>query len=90
MSENPLTSYKEARSLFEYLQTANPAPDSWSIEVVKNDRSGLLHLVGQDVTAAQCGPLVGNGALLTLAGWQNLKVRRIAEKEGIRKNVSLS
>lgn len=90
MSENPLTSYKEARSLLDYLQTDKPASDNWSIEVVKNGRSGLLHLVGQDVIAAQCGPLVGNGALLTLAGWQNLKVRRIAEKEGIRKNVSLS
>ena len=90
MPENSLQTYMEPGSVLEYLQTATPTSDFWSIEVVKNGRPGILHFSGSNVIAAQCGPLVGNGALMTIANWRDPKIRRIAGTQEVRRNVSLS
>ncbi len=90
MSEVTYQSNKEMSSVLEYLQTVTPVSEIWGIEVVTNHNSGTLYLKGRDIIAAQYGPLVGNGALLTIAGWRNLKIRRIAEKRDVQKNTTLS
>lgn len=76
--------------VLDYLQTVTHPSDMWSIEVIKNDRSGTLHLKKQDIIAAQCGPLLGNGALLTIAGWKSPQIRRLAERRDVQKNTALS
>jgi len=80
----------DSRSVLDYLQNVTPPSGIWSIEVIKNGRSGILHLKQQDIFAAQCGPLLGNGALLTIAGWKNPKIRRIAERHDVQRNTALS
>lgn len=91
MSEDTKQPNIETKSVLDYLQSVAPPTDGyWSIEVSKNDRSGTLHLNKQGIIAAQSGPLAGNGALLTIASWRNLKIRRLAERRNVQKNVTLS
>ena len=82
MSEVTYQLNKEMSSVLEYLQTVTPVFEAWGVEVATNHNSGTLYLKGRDIIAAQYGPLVGNGALLTIAGWKNQKIRRIAERAG--------
>jgi len=55
--------------VLEYIRAVPPA-DSWALEITKDGRSARLHLHRKEVIAAQYGPLIGNGALMTVAGWK--------------------
>ncbi len=91
MSEGITQSNRDVQGgVLDYLQTAAPDSDNWSIEVIKGDRSGILHLRKQDIIAAQCGPLHGNGALLTIAGWKDPQIRQVIGKPEVKRNTSLA
>jgi twitching motility two-component system response regulator PilG len=90
MSEVTYQLDKEMSGVLDYLQTVTPLSEVWGIEVAKNHSSGTLYFKGRDIIAAQYGPLLGNGALLTIAGWRNPKIRRVAAKRDVRENTTLS
>lgn len=90
MSEVTYQLDKEMSSVLDYLQTVTPLSEVWGIEVAKNHGSGTLYFKGRDIIAAQYGPLLGNGALLTIAGWRNPKTRRVTAKRDVQKNTTLS
>jgi len=80
---------KNDENVLEYIRAVPPA-DMWALEITKDGRSARLHLHRKEVIAAQYGPLIGNGALMAVAGWRYPRIRLVPAAKDVQRNTSLS
>lgn len=76
-------------TVLDYIQSI-PAAHKWALEVSQNGLTANLELREKEVVSAKCGPLVGNGALLTVASWKNPHLRQVPCAKDVQRNTTIS
>ena len=79
----------KAVTVLDYIRSVPPS-QAWALEVARDGETASLELREREVVSAKYGPLVGNGALMTVASWRSPQLRQVSSAKDVQKNTTLS
>ncbi|WP_457577627.1 response regulator [Desulfomarina sp.] len=88
MTESHIGPGETHTSMLEYLKSLKLLRSNLDLKIKNNGCLGELQIRGGEIAAGRCGELVGNGAVLTLAGLGSAEITSLANEDSPKKNVS--
>ncbi len=88
MTESHIGPGETYASMLDYLKSQKLLQSNLDLKIKDNDYHGELQIRRGEIVTGKCGELVGNGAVLTLAGLESAKISSLPNEDSPKKNVS--